>query len=235
VADLLFVGRSTDAVLAKMNVRTIGDLAALEPDFVVSVLGKNGYALWQSANGMEDEPVRPASYVRPLKSVGNSTTTPRDMCTKQDVWEVISTLSAQVAARLRKHHFFAGTVTIWVRDTDLKSYEKQRALPRETNDEREIAKLAMELFEESYDWHAPLRSFGVRTTNLSDEQDYHQMTIFEDYEKTQRDDKVNRALDGIRSRYGYDIVMRGTQLQGKGDLCEEGREDHPHGGFKEDL
>lgn len=235
VADLLFVGRSTDAVLAKMNVRTIGELAALDPDFVVSVLGKNGYALWQSANGLEDEPVRPASYVRPLKSVGNSTTTPRDMCTKQDVWEVISTLSAQVAARLRKHHFFAGTVTIWVRDTDLKSYEKQRALPRETNDEREIAKLAMELFEESYDWHAPLRSFGVRTTNLSDEQDYHQMTIFEDYEKTQRDDKVNRALDGIRSRYGYDIVMRGTQLQGKGDLCEEGREDHPHGGFKEDL
>ncbi|MBO4688408.1 MAG: DNA polymerase IV [Clostridiales bacterium] len=235
VADLLFVGRATEAVLAKMNIRTIGDLAKLQPDFAVSVLGKNGYALWRSANGLEDDPVRPASYERPLKSVGNSTTTPRDMCTRKDVHEVVSTLSAQVASRLRKHHFCAGTVTIWVRDVHLQSYEKQRALPSETNDEQAIAKLAMELFDESYDWHAPIRSFGVRTTNLSDEQDFHQMTIFENIEKTQKDDKVNRALDGIRSRFGYDVVMRGTQLQGKGDLCEEGREDHPHGGFKEDL
>ena len=100
---------------------------------------------------------------------------------------------------------------------------------------KEIAKLAMELFDETYDWHAPLRSFGVRTTHLTDEDDYHQMTLFENVEKIQKDDKVNQALDGLRSRYGYNIVMRGTQLEGYGDLCAEGREDAPHGGFREDL
>ena len=235
VSDLLYVGRATSSAFTKMNVKTIGDLAALNPDFVVSVLGKNGYALWQSANGLENDPVSPASYERPLKSVGNSTTTPRDMENRSDVWKVVCTLSAQVASRLRKHHFYAGTVTIWVRDTNLQSYEKQRALPAETNDEKEIAKLAMELFDESYDWHAPLRSFGVRTTHLTDEDDYHQITLFENVEKIQKDDKVNQALDGLRSRYGYNIVMRGTQLEGYGDLCAEGREDAPHGGFREDL
>ena len=235
VSDLLYVGRATNAAFSKMNVRTIGDLAALSPDFVISVLGKNGHALWRSVNGLEDDPVSPASYTRPLKSIGNSTTTPRDMCNRQDVWKVICTLSAQVAGRLRKHHFYAGTVTIWVRDTNLQSYEKQRSLPRETNDEKEIAKLAMELFDESYDWHAPLRSFGVRTTHLTDEEDYHQMTIFENVEKIQKDDKVNQTIDGLRARYGYNIVMRGTQMEGKDDLCPGDREDHPHGGFKEDL
>lgn len=235
VSDLLYVGRATDKAFSKMNVKTIGDLAALSPDFVVSVLGKNGYALWQSANGLENDPVSPASYSRPLKSIGNSTTTPRDMENRRDVWKVVCTLSAQVASRLRKHHFYAGTVTIWVRDTDLQSYEKQRALPCETNDEKEIAKLAMELFDESYDWHAPLRSFGVRTTHLTDEDDYHQMTLFENVEKIQKDDKVNQTLDGLRARYGYNIVMRGTQLEGMGDICAEGREDAPHGGFREDL
>ena len=154
---------------------------------------------------------------------------------RSDVWKVICTLSAQVASRLRKHHFYAGTVTIWVRDTDLQSYEKQRALPAETNDEKEIAKLAMELFDESYDWHAPLRSFGVRTTHLTDEDDYHQITLFENFEKIRKDDKVNQTLDGLRARYGYNIVMRGTQLEGYGDICAEGREDAPHGGFREDL
>ena len=123
---------------------------------------------------------------------------------------------------------------IWVRDVDLKSYEKQRALPSETNDEKEIAKLAMELFDESYDWHAPLRSFGVRTTHLSDEKDYHQMTIFENVEKNMKEDRVNRTVDVLRARYGYNVVMRGTQLEGKGDLSAVGREEHPHGGFEED-
>lgn len=235
VSDLLFVGRATTASLAKMNVKTIGDLAALDLDFVVSAMGKNGYALWRSANGLEDDEVQAATYARPLKSIGNSTTTPRDMTCRQDVWKTIVALSSQVAGRLRKHHFCAGTVTIWVRDTSLNSYEKQRGLPTETNDEKEIAKLAMELFDESYDWHAPLRSIGVRTTNLTDEQAPRQMTIFENYEKLQRDDRINTALDTLRARFGSGVVMRGTQLEGKDDLVAPDRQDHPHGGFREDL
>lgn len=235
VSDLLYVGRATTAAFAKMNVKTIGDLAALDPDFVVSALGKNGYALWRSANGLEDEEVHAATYSRPLKSIGNSTTTPRDMTSRQDVWKTIVALSSQVAGRLRKHHFCAGTVTIWVRDTSLNSYEKQRGLPAETNDEKDIAKLAMELFDESYDWHAPLRSIGVRTTNLSDENAPRQMTIFENYEKLQRDDRINATLDTLRARFGSGSVVRGTQLEGKDDLIPTDRQDHPHGGFREDL
>lgn len=235
VSDLLYVGRATTAALGKMNVKTIGDLAALDPDFAMSALGKNGYALWRSANGLEDDEVHAATYTRPLKSIGNSTTTPRDMTCRQDVWKTIVALSSQVAGRLRKHHFCAGTVTIWVRDTSLVSYEKQRGLPSETNDEKEIAKLAMELFDESYDWHAPLRSIGVRTTNLSDEHAPKQMTIFENYEKLQRDERINSTLDILRARFGSGAVIRGTQLEGKDDLIPTDRQDHPHGGFREDL
>ena len=222
------------AALKKMNLKTIGDLAQLNPDFVISYMGKNGFALWQSANGLENEPVHPASYSRPLKSVGNSTTTPRDMTSRHDVWKVITALSAQVASRLRKHHFRAGTVTICVRDTALHSYEKQRALLSDTNDEKEIAKLAMALFDESYDWHAPLRSIGVRTTNLSDEDAPRQMTVFENFDKVSKDGKINSALDSLRARYGYNVVMKGIQLEGQDDLDSHDRVDHPHGGFKED-
>ncbi len=233
VADLLFVGKATNAAFSRINVRTIGDLAHLEPDYVLSYLGKNGYALWRHANGMDEDPVASGSYVRPLKSIGNSTTTPRDMMNRHDVWKVILALSGQVAGRLRKHHFYAGTVTIWVRDTNLQSYEKQRALQAETNDEKAIAELAMALFDESYDWHAPIRSIGVRTTHLTDEQSWHQMTVFENIEKIKRDDKVNTALDTLRARFGYNIVMRGTELEGREDLCPEDRTEHPHGGFNE--
>lgn len=234
VSDLLYVGQATASAFKKMNLKTIGDLAQLNPDFVISYMGKNGFALWQSANGLENEPVHPASYSRPLKSVGNSTTTPRDMTSRHDVWKVITALSAQVASRLRKHHFRAGTVTIWVRDTALHSYEKQRALLSDTNDEKEIAKLAMALFDESYDWHAPLRSIGVRTTNLSDEDAPRQMTVFENFDKVSKDGKINSALDSLRARYGYNVVMKGIQLEGQDDLDPHDRVDHPHGGFKED-
>lgn len=235
VSDLLYVGRATTSALNKMNIKTIGDLANLNPDFVFSCLGKNGYALWESANGLENATVMPAGDERTLKSVGNSTTTPRDMTNRHDVWKVITALSAQVANRLRKHHFRAGTVTIWVRDVNLNSYEKQRALLCDTNDEKEIAELAMALFDESYDWHAPLRSLGVRTTHLTDESSFRQMTIFEDMKKAGKEGKLNSTMDTLRERYGYNVVMKGIQLEGKEDLCPPDREDQPHGGFREDL
>ena len=50
-----------------------------------------------------------------------------------------------------------------------------------------------------------------------------------------RDDRINATLDVLRSRFGSDIVMRGTQMEGKDDLVDPDREDHPHGGFLEDL
>ena len=78
-ADLLGVGRATQRVLDSYCIRTIGDLAKTDPDFLNRRLGKNGIALWQYANGNDRSRVMNADFVSPVKSVGHGITTIEDL------------------------------------------------------------------------------------------------------------------------------------------------------------
>ena len=79
VADLLYVGKSTNRKLALFGIKTIGDLARTDEDVLNSHLGKIGSILWSFANGYDDSPVKLENTHAPIKSVGNSTTTPKDL------------------------------------------------------------------------------------------------------------------------------------------------------------
>ena len=69
-ADLLGVGRATQRTLDSYGIRTIGALAQTDPEFLRSVLGKNGVALWNYANGNDLSLVAKKDFVSPIKSVG---------------------------------------------------------------------------------------------------------------------------------------------------------------------
>ena len=122
VSDLLYVGRSTNQKLLRFGIKTIGDLACADEKMLNSTLGKMGIILWSFANGYDDSPVKVENTHAPIKSVGNSTTTPRDLLTDEDVKIVIYMLSESVAARLRKNGFRCRVVEISVRDNELYSF-----------------------------------------------------------------------------------------------------------------
>lgn len=120
VTDLLFVGKSMAARLEKIGVRTIGALAAAEPAFLQSYLGKWGQTLSTYARGEDDSPVRHIEEAQELKSIGNSTTWREDILNLSDVKRVLYILSESVASRLKDAGLGkANTVHLWVRDRDL--------------------------------------------------------------------------------------------------------------------
>ena len=82
----------------------------------------------------------------PVKSIGNSTTTPRDLETDLDVWIILMALSESVSARLRKHGFKCNVVEISIRDNGLNSITRQKRISQPTNITDEIVKAAFELF-----------------------------------------------------------------------------------------
>ena len=98
VADLLYVGKSTNRKLALFGIKTIGDLARTDEDVLNSHLGKIGSILWSFANGYDDSPVKLENTHAPIKSVGNSTTTPKDLVCDEDVKIVLYILAESVAA-----------------------------------------------------------------------------------------------------------------------------------------
>ena len=100
VADLLYVGKSTNRKLALFGIKTIGDLARADEDVLNSHLGKMGSILWSFANGYDDSPVKLENTHAPIKSVGNSTTTPKDLVCDEDVKIVLYILAESVSASL---------------------------------------------------------------------------------------------------------------------------------------
>ncbi|MCR5048998.1 MAG: DNA polymerase IV [Saccharofermentans sp.] len=214
-ADLLFVGGATANRLTEVNIRTIGDIANTPREFMSDYLGKPGDSLWLYANGIDDSPVAPADAERQYKSIGNSMTTPRDIMNRTQACGTFHTLSASVASRLRKHGLLGCNVAITVRDRDLITYEHQRTLFEPTNSEKVIYETAMDLFDESYDWHTAIRSVGVRCAKVIPEDSGVQMSMFsESQEKREEDSKLNKVIDDINRRFGDGTIKSCASMQG---------------------
>ena len=249
VSDLLYVGRATNSKLYGMGIRTIGDLAKTEEPLLVRNLGKMGSILWAFANGYDDSPVKLENTSAPVKSVGNSTTTPKDMETDEDVKIVLYILAESVAARLRENGFRCRTVEISIRDKDLFYFSKQVKLKNASNITREIAEAGYKIYKESYRlpadeqelknsrpefYQKPLRSIGIRGTDLVTDYFWEQLDMFMDPQAREKQMKMDAAVDNIRKRFGFYSIQRGLMYQDRILSVCDAKSDHtvhPHGYF----
>ena len=235
VDDLLYVGRATGRKLRKVGIRTIGDLALTPASYLNDLLGKMGTVLSFFARGEDQTPVMGDHIDAPIKSIGNSTTTPRDLVCGEDVKIIIFLLSESVSARLREHGFKCNMVQISVRDNELMRYEKQMKIPLPTDITDEIGAYAMELFNGSYNWRRPIRSIGVRAGDLVSSCTPYQPDIFTDQVQRDKRHRIDLAVDDLRRRFGYDSIKRGIMLLDKDLSGLNAKEDHtvhPRGYFE---
>lgn len=235
VEDLLYVGRATKRKLNGYGIQTIGQLAQTDPELLHRWLGKMGYVLSMFANGQDQTPVNKEHYDAPIKSIGNSTTTPRDLVNEEDVKIITYVLAESVSARLRDNHFKCNVVEISVRDNELFSFTRQQKIKSPTNITGEIAKAAMKLFHEHYRWQKPIRSIGVRACNLVSADAPIQLDLFLDEKRREKEHELDIAVDVIRRRFGFDSIQRGLMYQDRILSKVNAKEDHtvhPHGYFE---
>lgn len=232
-SDLLYVGRSTNRKLQKLGIRTIGELAQTDEEILISHLGKMGGVLRAFANGQDEDPVCQEGYAATIKSIGNSTTTPRDLITDTDVWIILMALSESVAARLRKHGLKGRVVEITIRDNGLMSFTRQKHLTYATHITDEIANGAYQLFRANYRWEHPIRSLGVRVSELVLDGAPEQMELFQSPIQREKMEKLDQTVDEIRRRFGYFSIQRAVMYQDKvlSRLDAATHTVHPHSYF----
>ncbi len=223
--ELLYVGRSTSSYLSSIGVCTIGALARSDPELLRRRLGKAGDMLHSFANGGDCSPVRRESAMPPVKSIGNGTTSPRDMETPRDVWVTLSALSESVGMRLREQRLMGRVVELSVRTPQLEWSTHQIKLHQPTDITREILETAFELFL-SAGSPLPLRSIAVRCSQLVSCDMPQQLDIFSDAAERDRRRRLDAAMDAIRHKYGYASVKRGTLEEDPALGSINAREEH---------
>ena len=209
--ELLFVGRSAKKRLNMLGIFTIGELAKADSELLSRFMGKNGLMLQNYALGRDSAPVLRQDVSYPVKSVGNSTTTPRDIKTLREAEIVFAVLCESVAVRLRAEEKKCRTVRISVRSSDLEWYSRQcRVEP--TYSEREIYRAATALYERENSFSS-VRSLGVCGADLCPESD-EQISVFDgETIGRARLEVLEKTADGIRRRFGKYAIRRGLMLE----------------------
>ena len=212
-SDLLFVGRATERFLNRFYIRTIGDLANTDPDFLKSHIGVNGIKLWRYANGLDNSPVMYSDYRPIVKSVGHGTTTVEDLKSNEEVWITILELTQDIGHRLKKLGLNCMGISICIRNEDLMFKEWQRKLNFATQSPFVIAKLAYDLFLQKYVWNKNIRSVTVRGINLVSDSAPIQLDLFKDQDSMDKQTKIDNCIESLRSRFGKEIIRNGVLLK----------------------
>lgn len=222
-SDMLGVGRSAMKFLKSYGIRTINELADADVSFLEEKLGKCGRQMWEYANGLDLSPVRHMSLCEPIKSVGHGTTCITDIYTEDEVWQVIYGLSQDIAKRLRKYRLRAGGVQIAIKDDLLRVKQHQHPLELPTQSFAEIAEAAFALFRSSYKWERGVRAITVRTITLipEAEEDEPQQLILGAMPQNDKHDRIELAIERIRSRYGQSAINMGSLFAAPEITAEE--------------
>ncbi len=224
-SDLLCVGPATTRKLNAYGVYTIGELAAARSDFLQGLLGKNGLMLRAFARGEDTSPVQHMDAKAAVKSVGNSTTTPRDLVDDTDVKVVFTVLAESVARRMREQGLQGRTVCISLRDKNLQTFTRRHKLAAATDVSTEILQAAMALFCANYRWGAPLRSIGLSVTDFELEPCV-QFDLAHTQEQRERAAKLERTVDDLKRRFGNYCIQRASLLGDTGLSRFNPHDDH---------
>lgn len=215
-SDLIMIGGSTAKKLEMLGIRTIRALAAADRGMLRDRFGIIADKISDAARGVENEEVRLYYDKRAPKSVSHGTTTPRDMTNEEDFSIVVYALAELVAMRLRRYGMCAEGVGLSVREAEtLRHKSAQCTLLSATSNASDIAKSALALLPKIHAFPAPLRAVTVAATRLTDGS-VTQLSFF-DAEKDEREDRLDKSIDSIRTKYGYKSVGRGLML--KNDLA----------------
>lgn len=201
VQELFMLGKRTVPFLKSINVRTIGDLAKTDKNFLEKKLGKHGTLIWEYANGIDNSEV--IYEQNKPKSIGNSITLPVDFVQREKIENVLLQVTELVTYRLRKWELLANTVSVQLRTNKFKDYSHQKKLLFSTNTTTEIYRCVKEIFSEMYN-NEPIRLIGVRADKLIEKSE-EQISFFSSNKKYQ---KIDEVLDNINKKYGKNTIGR---------------------------
>ncbi|MEM7629642.1 MAG: DNA polymerase IV [Planctomycetota bacterium] len=220
VSRLWGVGPAAQQRLARLGLRTIGDIAGAEHQTLLQALGDFGAHVHTLALGLDDRPVTPD---REAKSISHEQTFGENLADPDAVRAVLLDQAEQVARRLRRHGRLARTVTVKIRFGDFETVTRSRTLDEAGDSTRAIAHAARGLFDQWARQFRSVRLIGVGVSQLGDPAGAAPQLGLFDAETSERSRAVDRATDAIADRFGPRAVQRAGALEARARTRQRGQ------------
>jgi DNA polymerase-4 len=201
------IGKQTRSRLHAIGVRTIAELRCAPDRELEPVFGRFTRKTRERASGIDDRPVVAS---RAEKSISNEQTYDTDLCDRRDLQRQLLRLTERTASRLRKAALCAGTVQVKIRQSDFKTFTRQKRLRPPGNGTDQIYAVARELLDAWLNGNpdARIRLLGVGCSSLAPAE---QPDLFGNADTSPASD-FDRTVDEIRDRFGSDSVTRARTL-----------------------
>ncbi len=212
VGELWGVGEKTQAMLHRLGLITIGDVAHTPERTLRRAIGDNlGSHLHRLAWGADDRRVASRRGPdEPDRSMGAEQTFARDTDDRVVIGRELLRLSARVSGRMRVAGVAGRTVTIRVRFADFTTITRSRTLPEATDVTQEIYRMAVRLYDGLGLQRARLRLVGVRVEGLVPRGSVHRQLMLGEREHGWSD--ADRAVDRATFRFGSAAVRPAALL-----------------------
>jgi DNA polymerase IV len=200
------IGKVTEAALRALGIERVGQLAKIPRERLEENFGQWGIALYRKARGedsyeffVDAEP----------KSISHSHTFGVDTTDRVLLDAMLSRLCQKAAKRLRESRLDASTVTVTIRYAGFETTTRAKTLPEPTHLDPVLLETVGRLFERHWNRRRAVRLVGVELGALS--HGASQLSLL-DGERRAKLEKLARAADQIRDRFGFSKVQFGGSL-----------------------
>lgn len=211
MTDFWGIGNRMEKRLHGLGIFSIKELAQANPDLIKKELGIMGLELWFHANGIDESNVH-KPYKPKSKGIGNSQVLPRDYIKPRDIEIILREMAEQVAVRLRRAGKKATVVSIHL---GYSKAEQKRSIHTQikiepTNQTALLTNYVLKLFHTKYTSGA-IRNVAVNYSGLVDES-FGLISLFDDIEKIEKEERLQSAIDAIRTEFGFTSLLKGNVL-----------------------
>ena len=204
------IGEVTERALRALGIETVDQLAAIAPEKLEKIFGQWGDALYRKARGGDSyEFVIDAEP----KSISHNHTFGEDTNDTEALHSLLSHLSQKACKRLREAGLATRTLTLTIRYAGFDTYTRAKTLSEPTLLDADIFRVFQKLFAEHRDMKRKIRLLGVSLSGLT--HGGEQLDLL-DAERRERLEKLTRATDKLRDRFGFGKVQFGGSLRADG-------------------
>ncbi|MCR8847057.1 DNA polymerase IV [Rossellomorea sp. SC111] len=213
VIEMHGIGQKTAEKLNSIGIHTCSDLAHANDIQLKSLLGINGLRLKERANGIDRRNVDPES-IYDYKSVGNSTTLPKDTTNQHELLLVVEKLCTKVSSRLQQKDVLGTTIQLMIRDKFRKTITRSKKVANPIYKKEDLYHHAKDLFLKHWDGD-PVRLLGVTAQDVVEKSEATEQLDLFSYKKIAEKEPLFNVLSKLHDKFGKDSISQGVKAKNK--------------------